>query len=121
MCTVASGWAGAGPGVGEVGSIGTVAPGPLCSVCVNRFGCRPVMLVGGLLASLGMVAASFCRSVIELYLTTGVLTGERPAGVGQGAWGLRRVRSVEEKSPVIPPPAPACLSLFPVCLPRVRR
>ncbi|XP_036159445.1 monocarboxylate transporter 4 [Myotis myotis] len=49
--------------------------GPLCSVCVNRFGCRPVMLVGGLLASLGMVAASFCRSVIELYLTTGVLTG----------------------------------------------
>ncbi|ELK12222.1 Monocarboxylate transporter 4 [Pteropus alecto] len=49
--------------------------GPLCSVCVNRFGCRPVMLAGGLLASLGMVAASFCRSVIQLYLTAGVLTG----------------------------------------------
>uniref|UniRef100_A0A8C7ET99 Solute carrier family 16 member 3 n=2 Tax=Neovison vison TaxID=452646 RepID=A0A8C7ET99_NEOVI len=49
--------------------------GPLCSVCVNRFGCRPVMLTGGLLASLGMVAASFCRSVIQLYLTTGVITG----------------------------------------------
>ncbi|XP_066237723.1 monocarboxylate transporter 4 [Saccopteryx leptura] len=49
--------------------------GPLCSMCVNHFGCRPVMLVGGLLASLGMVAASFCRSVIQLYLTTGVLTG----------------------------------------------
>ncbi|XP_045630820.1 monocarboxylate transporter 4 [Ursus americanus] len=49
--------------------------GPLCSVCVNRFGCRPVMLAGGLLASLGMVAASFCRSIIELYLTTGVITG----------------------------------------------
>ncbi|XP_016070968.1 PREDICTED: monocarboxylate transporter 4 [Miniopterus natalensis] len=49
--------------------------GPLCSVCVNRFGCRPVMLVGGLLASLGMVAASFCGSIIQLYLSTGVLTG----------------------------------------------
>ncbi|XP_004463734.1 monocarboxylate transporter 4 [Dasypus novemcinctus] len=49
--------------------------GPLCSVCVNRFGCRPVMLVGGLLASLGMVAASFCRSIVQIYLTTGVLTG----------------------------------------------
>ncbi|XP_006869545.1 PREDICTED: monocarboxylate transporter 4 [Chrysochloris asiatica] len=49
--------------------------GPLCSVSVNRFGCRPVMLVGGLLASLGMVAASFCRSIIEVYLTTGVITG----------------------------------------------
>ncbi|KAM9597814.1 monocarboxylate transporter 4 isoform 1-T5 [Trichechus inunguis] len=49
--------------------------GPLCSVCVNRFGCRPVMFVGGLFASLGMVAASFCRSIIEVYLTTGVITG----------------------------------------------
>lgn len=49
--------------------------GPLCSVCVNRFGCRPVMLVGGLLASLGMVVAAFCRSIIQLYLTTGVITG----------------------------------------------
>ncbi|XP_010616978.1 monocarboxylate transporter 4 [Fukomys damarensis] len=49
--------------------------GPLCSVCVNRFGCRPVMLVGGLFASLGMVAASFCTSIIQLYLTAGVLTG----------------------------------------------
>ncbi|XP_004639516.1 monocarboxylate transporter 4 [Octodon degus] len=49
--------------------------GPLCSVCVNRFGCRPVMLVGGLFASLGMVAASFCTSIIQLYLTAGVITG----------------------------------------------
>ncbi|XP_007957749.1 monocarboxylate transporter 4 [Orycteropus afer afer] len=49
--------------------------GPLCSVCVNRFGCRPVMLVGGLFASLGMVAASFCGSIIEIYITTGVITG----------------------------------------------
>lgn len=54
---------------------------------MNRFGCRPVMLVGGLLASLGMVAASFCRSVIELYLTTGVLTGERGPGGGAGRVG----------------------------------
>ncbi|XP_051015206.1 monocarboxylate transporter 4 [Acomys russatus] len=49
--------------------------GPLCSVCVNRFGCRPVMFVGGLFASLGMVAASFCTSIIQIYLTTGVITG----------------------------------------------
>lgn len=52
---------------------------------MNRFGCRPVMLAGGLLASLGMVAASFCRSIIELYLTTGVITGEwGPAGSRAG-------------------------------------
>lgn len=49
--------------------------GPLCSVLVNKFGCRPVMIVGGLLASLGMILASFATSVIHIYLCTGVITG----------------------------------------------
>lgn len=49
--------------------------GPLCSVCVNRFGCRPVMMVGGLFASSGMILASFCTSIIQIYLTVGVITG----------------------------------------------
>uniref|UniRef100_A0A673IY92 Si:ch211-234h8.7 n=1 Tax=Sinocyclocheilus rhinocerous TaxID=307959 RepID=A0A673IY92_9TELE len=49
--------------------------GPLCSILVNRFGCRPVMLVGGLFASLGMVLASFATSIIHIYLCTGVITG----------------------------------------------
>lgn len=51
-------------------------PGPLCSVLVNRFGCRPVMMVGGLFASLGMILASFSTSIIHIYLTCGVVTGE---------------------------------------------
>ncbi|XP_076615972.1 monocarboxylate transporter 4 isoform X2 [Chaetodon auriga] len=49
--------------------------GPLCSVLVNRFGCRPVMMVGGLLASLGMILASFATSIMHIYLCTGVITG----------------------------------------------
>ncbi|XP_059537558.1 monocarboxylate transporter 3 isoform X2 [Myotis daubentonii] len=49
--------------------------GPVSSVLVARFGCRPVMLVGGLLASAGMVLASFARRLLELYLSAGVLTG----------------------------------------------
>ncbi|KAJ7315951.1 hypothetical protein JRQ81_002113 [Phrynocephalus forsythii] len=49
--------------------------GPLCSVCVNRWGCRPVMLVGGLFASLGMILASFATNIIQVYLTAGVITG----------------------------------------------
>ncbi|KAM4691852.1 monocarboxylate transporter 4-like [Rhinophrynus dorsalis] len=49
--------------------------GPLCSICVNRFGCRPVMMVGGLFASAGMICASFCTSIITIYLTVGVITG----------------------------------------------
>ncbi|XP_045926495.1 monocarboxylate transporter 4-like [Micropterus dolomieu] len=49
--------------------------GPLCSVLVNRFGCRPVMMVGGLFASLGMILGSFSTSIIHIYLTVGVITG----------------------------------------------
>ncbi|XP_048356743.1 monocarboxylate transporter 3 [Sphaerodactylus townsendi] len=49
--------------------------GPVCTIMVNQFGCRPVMLVGGLLASLGMILASFTTNIIELYLTAGMLTG----------------------------------------------
>ncbi|XP_066490132.1 monocarboxylate transporter 3 [Tiliqua scincoides] len=49
--------------------------GPISSIMVNQFGCRPVMLVGGILASSGMILASFTTNIIELYLTAGVLTG----------------------------------------------
>ncbi|XP_011476964.1 monocarboxylate transporter 4 [Oryzias latipes] len=49
--------------------------GPLCSILVNRFGCRPVMMVGGLFASLGMILSSFATNIIHIYLTTGVITG----------------------------------------------
>ncbi|KAF7247489.1 Monocarboxylate transporter 4, partial [Varanus komodoensis] len=49
--------------------------GPLCSMCVNRFGCRPVMLVGGFCASVGMILASFSTNIIQVYLSGGVITG----------------------------------------------
>ncbi|XP_061667314.1 monocarboxylate transporter 4 isoform X2 [Syngnathoides biaculeatus] len=49
--------------------------GPLCSVLVNRFGCRPVMMVGGVFASMGMVLASFATSIIHIYFCIGVITG----------------------------------------------
>ncbi|XP_004845964.1 monocarboxylate transporter 3 [Heterocephalus glaber] len=49
--------------------------GPVSSILVTRFGCRPVMLAGGLLAAAGMILASFARRLLELYLTAGVLTG----------------------------------------------
>uniref|UniRef100_A0A672JVC0 Monocarboxylate transporter 3-like n=1 Tax=Sinocyclocheilus grahami TaxID=75366 RepID=A0A672JVC0_SINGR len=49
--------------------------GPISSIMVNKFGCRPVMLVGGFLASGGMIIASFSTNIIQLYLTAGVITG----------------------------------------------
>lgn len=51
------------------------AGGPLSSILVNKYGSRPVVMMGGLLCSAGMVAASFSSSVIELYLAVGLLGG----------------------------------------------
>uniref|UniRef100_A0A8C4XPP9 Solute carrier family 16 member 5 n=1 Tax=Falco tinnunculus TaxID=100819 RepID=A0A8C4XPP9_FALTI len=49
--------------------------GPLCSILVKRFGCRFVVMLGGLLSGVGMVASSFCKSISQLYLTAGLITG----------------------------------------------
>lgn len=52
------------------------AGGPLCSILVERFGCRVTAMLGGVLASLGMVASSFCRTLSQLYFTAGFISGE---------------------------------------------
>ncbi|NXU65387.1 MOT6 protein, partial [Horornis vulcanius] len=49
--------------------------GPLCSILVKRFGCRFVVMLGGLLSGLGMVSSSFCKSISQLYLTASLITG----------------------------------------------
>ncbi|XP_067863813.1 monocarboxylate transporter 1-like [Heptranchias perlo] len=51
------------------------AGGPISSILVNRYGSRPVVLMGGLLASSGMIISSFCRSIVELYFCIGVIGG----------------------------------------------
>ncbi|XP_075065200.1 monocarboxylate transporter 2 [Mixophyes fleayi] len=51
------------------------AGGPISSILVNKYGSRPVVLAGGLLCSLGMISASFCNSVLELYICIGVVGG----------------------------------------------
>ncbi|XP_053368008.1 monocarboxylate transporter 6 [Clarias gariepinus] len=51
------------------------AGGPLCSVLVEHFGCRTTVMMGGVLSGLGMTASSFTHSIIELYITAGVITG----------------------------------------------
>ncbi|XP_008103608.1 monocarboxylate transporter 2 isoform X1 [Anolis carolinensis] len=49
--------------------------GPLSSILVNRFGSRPVVMFGGLLCGIGMVSASFCTSIFQLYICAGLITG----------------------------------------------
>ncbi|XP_028842308.1 solute carrier family 16 member 6b [Denticeps clupeoides] len=48
---------------------------PLSTVLSNRFGYRPVVMIGGLLISLGTISTAFTKSIGEMYITTGVVSG----------------------------------------------
>ncbi|KAK9404580.1 Monocarboxylate transporter 1 [Crotalus adamanteus] len=51
------------------------AGGPISSVLVNKYGSRPVMIAGGCLSGCGLIGASFCNTVEELYFCVGVVGG----------------------------------------------
>ncbi|XP_023673570.2 monocarboxylate transporter 2-like [Paramormyrops kingsleyae] len=51
------------------------AGGPISSILVNTYGCRPIMMMGGVLCAIGMISASFCNKVVELYVCIGVIGG----------------------------------------------
>lgn len=51
------------------------AGGPVSSALVNRYGSRPIVMLGGLLCGGSMVAASFGSSIVYLYLCIGVVGG----------------------------------------------
>lgn len=51
------------------------AGGPISSILVNKYGSRPIMMLGGCLSGTGLVAASFCNSVEGLYFCVGVVGG----------------------------------------------
>ncbi|XP_038642976.1 monocarboxylate transporter 13-like [Scyliorhinus canicula] len=48
---------------------------PLGSIFGAHYGARPVVMVGGVFACLGMLTASFGQSLLHLYLSAGFLTG----------------------------------------------
>ncbi|XP_029428461.1 monocarboxylate transporter 1 isoform X2 [Rhinatrema bivittatum] len=49
--------------------------GPLSSILVNKYGSRPIMMFGGVLSGCGLIAASFCNTVSQLYFCIGVIGG----------------------------------------------
>ncbi|KAI1886888.1 hypothetical protein AGOR_G00200420 [Albula goreensis] len=53
----------------------TMLCAPLGSFIGNRLSCRIAVILGGFLASMGLVLSSFATSLEYLYLTLGVLTG----------------------------------------------
>ncbi|XP_071370002.1 monocarboxylate transporter 2-like [Centroberyx affinis] len=48
---------------------------PISSILVNTYGCRPIMMMGGVLCAIGMILASFCNDVLQLYICIGVIGG----------------------------------------------
>ncbi|NXP53607.1 MOT7 protein, partial [Heliornis fulica] len=48
---------------------------PLSTVLSNRFGHRFVVMIGGVFISTGMVTAYFSRTVLDMYVTIGVISG----------------------------------------------
>lgn len=52
-----------------------ISVGPICSVLVERCGCRATIIIGGILSGLGMAASSFAQTMVELYITAGIITG----------------------------------------------
>lgn len=49
--------------------------GPISSSFVNRYGCRPVTIVGSILAAACLFASSYAENVGTLIFTIGIGTG----------------------------------------------
>ena len=49
--------------------------GPFTSALCDRFGCRVVAIVGGLISVIAMFATSFINSLVSIYLTYSILWG----------------------------------------------
>ncbi|XP_069381130.1 solute carrier family 16 member 6b [Paralichthys olivaceus] len=48
---------------------------PLSTLLSNRFGYRPVVMIGGFLISLGTITSAFTNSINEMYITIGIVSG----------------------------------------------
>lgn len=65
-----------GKGARDLEELPSTSPGPIGSALSTKFGPRPVVMTGGMLAALGMLLASFATSLTHLYLSIGLLSGE---------------------------------------------
>lgn len=75
-----------------IGSLFMAVPllsGPLGSALVDRYGCRVMTMIGGVIAGIGFVMAAFSNTIVEMYLTFGVI-----AGLGLGLCYVTAVVSI---------------------------
>ena len=67
--------------VGTISWVGSLLPGlymgsgPIVGGLVNKFGCRPVCISGGIVSCLAFVAATYSPNVPTLMLTYGIVGG----------------------------------------------
>lgn len=62
------------PGCG-VNGCALIPAAPLSTLLSNRFGYRPVVMMGGFLISLGTITSAFSASITEMYITVGLISG----------------------------------------------
>ncbi|XP_054282320.1 monocarboxylate transporter 14-like [Macrosteles quadrilineatus] len=75
-----------------IGSLFMAVPlmsGPICSALVDRYGCRWMTILGGLISGLGFILSTFCDTIYLMYLTFGVI-----AGIGLGLCYVTAVVSI---------------------------
>lgn len=75
-----------------IGSLFMAVPmltGPVASAMVDRYGCRAMTIVGGVISAIGFVIASSASTIGQMYLTFGVL-----AGLGLGLCFITAVVSI---------------------------
>lgn len=61
-----------------IGSLFMAVPlltGPIMSAFVDKFGCRSMTIVGGIISAIGFILSSKCNSIPLMYLTFGTLAG----------------------------------------------
>ncbi|KAI4456619.1 monocarboxylate transporter [Holotrichia oblita] len=75
-----------------IGSLFMAVPlltGPIMSALVDRYGCRLMTIVGGLISGLGFILCYFAKTILVCYLTFGVI-----AGLGLGLCYVTAVVSI---------------------------
>lgn len=61
-----------------IGSLFMAVPllaGPVGSALVDRYGCRWMTILGGVISGLAFILSSFCDSIFTMYITFGVMAG----------------------------------------------
>lgn len=75
-----------------IGSLFMAVPlltGPIMSTFVDRYGCRSMTMIGGLISTIGFVMSAYVKTIGVMYVTFGVI-----AGIGLGLCYVTAVVSI---------------------------